>query len=75
MALISGRECGKEISNKAATCPQCGSPTGGFVSPQRRAIGAGILATLVAIFLIFGWLDHQAESRTREAEQARQIEE
>ena len=37
--------------------------------------GAGILATLVAIFLIFGWLDYQAESRTREAEQPRQMEE
>ena len=39
------------------------------------AIGAGILATLVALFLIAGWLDHQAGSRMREAEQARQIEE
>ena len=51
-----------------------GAPTGGFVSPRRRAIGAGILATLVALFLIAGWLDHQAGSRMREAEQARQIE-
>ena len=70
MALISSREYGKAISNRAATCPQCGAPTGGFVSPRRRAIGAGILATLVAVFLIFAWLDHQAESRMREAEQA-----
>lgn len=26
MALISCSECRKEISNKAATCPQCGAP-------------------------------------------------
>ena len=26
MALISCTECGKEISSKAKTCPQCGCP-------------------------------------------------
>ena len=27
MALIKCTECGKEISDKAASCPHCGSPT------------------------------------------------
>tara|TARA_Y100001968_G_scaffold287198_1_gene288438 strand:- start:1962 stop:2228 length:267 start_codon:yes stop_codon:yes gene_type:complete len=27
MALIKCNECGKEISDKATTCPNCGSPT------------------------------------------------
>lgn len=26
MALIKCQECGKEISNKANTCPNCGCP-------------------------------------------------
>ncbi len=26
MALINCRECGKSISDKAETCPECGSP-------------------------------------------------
>lgn len=28
MALIKCSECGKEVSDKAATCPQCGNPLG-----------------------------------------------
>ena len=27
MALIKCKECGKEISDKAKTCPNCGNPT------------------------------------------------
>ena len=27
MALIDCRECGKEISDKARTCPHCGCPS------------------------------------------------
>ena len=27
MALISCKECGKDISDKALTCPHCGAPT------------------------------------------------
>ena len=26
MALIACRECGRQISDQAATCPQCGAP-------------------------------------------------
>lgn len=28
MALINCKECGKEISDKAITCPNCGCPVG-----------------------------------------------
>jgi len=29
MALISCSECGKEVSDKAASCPNCGAPIAG----------------------------------------------
>jgi uncharacterized membrane protein YvbJ len=29
MALISCAECGKEVSDKAASCPNCGAPISG----------------------------------------------
>ena len=28
MAIVNCEECGKEISDKAVTCPYCGAPTG-----------------------------------------------
>ena len=41
MALISCSECGKEVSEKAISCPNCGAPVSGdsFVSlnPQSHA--------------------------------------
>lgn len=33
MALISCSECGKQVSDKASTCPNCGAPV---VVPSRR---------------------------------------
>ena len=35
MALIRCPECGKEISNKAETCPNCGYPTAGLCKAKR----------------------------------------
>lgn len=41
MALIACSECGKEISDKAASCPTCGAPTALHssvsLSPQSHA--------------------------------------
>jgi len=41
VALISCSECGKEVSDKAASCPNCGAPIAGVSSvslnPQSHA--------------------------------------
>jgi hypothetical protein len=38
VALIKCRECGKEVSDKAAACPGCGAPIGsGSSAPQTVA--------------------------------------
>lgn len=34
MALISCPECSKEISDKAAACPNCGAPQAGSAAPS-----------------------------------------
>lgn len=34
MALIKCPECGREVSDKAVSCPRCGFPMDGFVSEQ-----------------------------------------
>lgn len=74
MALITCRECGKEISGKAAACPSCGLPAPG-VSPGRKAIGLGVLLALVAVFLAFAWMDQRASDRMHQQEQVRLAEE
>jgi DNA-directed RNA polymerase subunit RPC12/RpoP len=57
MALIKCTECGKEISDKAGACPQCGSPVKtGIVSekPKKKKMGIGkwVLIFLAGIFII-----------------------
>ncbi len=36
MALINCSECGKDVSDKAAACPNCGAPLGSAHTGQRR---------------------------------------
>lgn len=51
MAMIKCKECGKDISNQATSCPHCGVP----VKKPARTFGCGtaiILATVVAIPLV-----------------------
>lgn len=36
MALISCSECGKEVSDKTASCPNCGAPTNKEKRPHIR---------------------------------------
>ena len=45
MALIKCAECGKEISNKAKTCPHCGAK-----NKKRTSPGAYIVLALILIF-------------------------
>lgn len=48
MALIKCRECGSEVSSKAASCPKCG------VSVARKGISiSGILSAGLAVFLLY----------------------
>jgi hypothetical protein len=49
MALVPCRECGKEVSDQAEKCPNCGIST---PSKKRRQIKLGI--TLFIILLIIG---------------------
>lgn len=51
MALITCKECGKEVSDKAATCPGCGAPTASNATarPGRRKTSPVAWAALVAI--------------------------
>lgn len=63
MALIKCGECGREVSDKAAACPQCGAPVAGpaptpiqlppFQPPQKKKSNVGCLTTIILLFIIF----------------------
>lgn len=61
MSLVSCKECGKEISDEAASCPHCGAPTvwGKKQAKKERrkrrgnVQGAGCLLIILAILLGF----------------------
>jgi len=59
MAIIKCNECEKEISDKAHSCPNCGSPTkwGNNIEKKKRRTrrgnvqGIGFLIVIFSIFL------------------------
>ena len=62
MALVPCRECGKEIADSAAACPDCGAPSIGQAKVQafmekvesgQEMTGANVLKMLVAVLLPF----------------------
>lgn len=53
MALTKCRECGKEISTEAASCPHCGAPMK-TAAPKNSNTGMGCLGVIVLIAII-GW--------------------
>jgi uncharacterized OB-fold protein len=53
MALITCKECGKQVSSKARTCPGCGSPTQREESAQSFV---GIATVLIVLVLTFSWV-------------------
>lgn len=64
MALIACRECGKEISSKAPTCPSCGAP----VKKAPRKVGCLgslllFLAASVVITMVIGTISSEKPSK------------
>ena len=62
MALISCPECGKEVSDKAPTCPNCGVPIARPVLSHEDLTDERITAILedgIAEFASDGWYVHQ----------------
>lgn len=62
MALIKCKECGKEVSNQAAKCPNCGAPVkksiGGFGLVVLIFMGMAILGIIISVIVS----DHQPRS-------------
>jgi hypothetical protein len=54
MAIIACKECGHQVSDKAASCPGCGAPIAVAVKPKGRAkrVVHGFLITSAAIGVI-----------------------
>lgn len=58
MALIACRECGKEISDKAASCPNCGA-----LIKKPSGCGCGTLIMIgVVVFIIIGFFSSNDSS-------------
>ncbi len=67
MALVQCRECGREISERAIACPQCGDPKRTASSSRgiRILLGVLVLALAVLLFasgLLVTWLAPNASS-------------
>jgi TusA-related sulfurtransferase len=56
MAIIACKECGHQVSDKAATCPSCGAPIAAAVAVKSKGrakrVVNGLLVTSVAVGLI-----------------------
>ena len=71
MALTNCKECGKEVSTKAETCPHCGTPL--RKQPTQYGCGTLILVGIVALILIgvFSSNDTSKPSAPKTPEQVR----
>lgn len=56
MALIKCVECGKEYSDKASACPNCGNPSGSSNSSSRNNKNVGGIVAVILSLVIFGGL-------------------
>lgn len=52
MALIKCRECGKEISDKAESCPNCGN----ILKEKTKKVGTIVILIASSIFVVFFFL-------------------
>lgn len=53
MALIKCKECGKEVSSEAPTCPGCGTPIKLRPRPKQRSVFVIVVQVLISLFIIF----------------------
>ena len=61
MALIKCKECGKEVSKKAETCPNCGAP----LKKKTTQYGCGTLILLgIVTFILIGVFSSNDKSTT-----------
>lgn len=56
MAIIKCKECGKEVSTKAKTCPNCGIEVAGKIKRKRKRI---IFFSLASFFTILATCSYQ----------------
>ena len=54
MALVQCKECGREISDRAIACPQCGDPQRSASSPMGVRILLGVLVCVVLLIVAAG---------------------
>lgn len=80
MALVKCSECGKEVSDKAGSCPGCGAPIAlGAVTPPKKKTGCltwmvgGFLA-LIVIGMVMGGLEESKETEERQRAAAAESE-
>ena len=52
MALVNCRECGKQISDQAAACPNCGAPVSGRSQPATTPVVVTALKSRSAAVLL-----------------------
>lgn len=77
MAMTKCKECGKEISTKAAQCPHCGARGPGLTEDQKNTVGGVflvlvVLAVTILVLRLTGGDDADAGPELTEEEQAEQ---
>lgn len=82
MALIACGECGKQISDKAASCPHCGAPSAAKTEPlpleepraaRKRRLWLWIPLGLLAAFLVYAALLPEYKIHAREMREACEV--
>jgi hypothetical protein len=65
MAMIRCRECDKEISSEAETCPQCGcsDPSTGPVTRSAKGVILSALAVVGVLYWVKSHVAWQKESK------------
>ncbi|MBR0319371.1 MAG: zinc ribbon domain-containing protein [Spirochaetia bacterium] len=70
MALINCSECGKQISDKAYTCPHCGAPldqSSKTAKPKKRKKKWLIILIVLVIFALIGKMSESGSTGNNEA--------
>lgn len=79
MSLVKCTECGKEVSDKATTCPNCGCPLGNEIqepevtatsakpTAKKKTIIVMTIAILVVLSIIIGFFLYKRSSETKKA--------